>query len=47
MLKRNTWNIFNVSKQMIARLAGAVQYTDCGKTHPNECPRYDSKQSDD
>ena len=34
----------------IAQWLGAVEYTDCiserGKTLPNECPRYDTKQSD-
>ena len=34
----------------VAQSAGAVEYTDCtsagGKTHPNECPGYDTKQSD-
>ena len=34
----------------IAQSAGAVEYTDCtsaeGYDHPNECPVYDSKQSD-
>ena len=36
---------------MIAQLAGAVQYTVCtsaeGWDPPNECPEYDTKQSDD
>ena len=35
---------------MIAQSAGAVEYTDCffaeGKTSTNECPGYDTKQSD-
>ena len=36
---------------LIAQSAGAVEYTDCfsaeGMTPtPNECPRYDTKQSD-
>ena len=36
----------------IAQPVGAVEYTDCtsagGKTPPtNECPGYDTKQSDD
>ena len=34
----------------IAQSAGAVEYTDCtyaeDKTTPNECPGYDTKQSD-
>ena len=34
----------------IAQSAGAVKYTDCtfadGKDTPNECPGYDTKQSD-
>ena len=34
----------------MAQLAGAVEYTDCisaeGLNFPNECPRYDTKQSD-
>ena len=34
----------------MAKLAGAVEYTDCFSTkwqhHSNECPRYDTKQSD-
>ena len=33
-----------------AQSAGAVEYTDCtsaeGKTPPNGCPGYDTKQSD-
>ena len=35
---------------MIAQSAGAVEYTDCfsaeGWDPPNECPGYDTKQSD-
>ena len=35
---------------MVAELARAVEYTDFfsakGKTLPNECPGYDTKQSD-
>ena len=35
---------------LLAQSAGAVEYTDCfsaeGKTPTNECPRYDTKQSD-
>ena len=35
---------------MITQLAGTVEYTDCfsaGRVRPpNECPKYDSKQSD-
>ena len=39
------------SQKVIAQLAGAVEYTDCtsaeGYPPPtNECPRYDTKQSD-
>ena len=37
----------------VPQSAGAIEYTDCisaeGKTsapHPNECPAYDTKQSD-
>ena len=30
---------------LVAQSAGAVEYTDC-KTPPNECPGYDTKQSD-
>ena len=34
----------------MAQSAGAVEYTDCfsaeGKHSPNECPGYDTKQSD-
>ena len=34
----------------IAQSVGAGEYTDCisteGKTPPNECPAYDTKQSD-
>ena len=34
----------------IVQSAGPVEYTDCfsasGQTSPNECPRYDTKQSD-
>ena len=33
----------------IAKLAGAVEYTDCFSAEgypPNECPGYDTKQSD-
>ena len=34
----------------LVQLAGAVEYTDCipaeGKDSPNECSRYDTKQSD-
>ena len=36
----------------IAQSAGGVEYTDCfsaeqrGKTSPNECPGYNTKQSD-
>ncbi len=34
----------------IAQSAGAVEYTDCtsaeGQDPPNECPGYDTKQSD-
>ena len=37
-------------KQFFARSTGAVEYTDCpsarGGTLPNECPVYDTKQSD-
>ena len=38
-------------KITVAQSAGAVEYTDCtsaevGKTPPNECPGYDTKQSD-
>ena len=37
-------------KYCFARLAGAVEYTDCisaeGYVTPNECPGYDTKQSD-
>ena len=37
---------------IIAKSAGAVEYTDCNSVEgqdptPNECPRYDTKQSDD
>ena len=36
--------------QVIAQSAGAVEYTDCtsaeGYDPPNECPGYDTKQSD-
>ena len=35
----------------MAQSAGAVEYTDCifadGYDSPNECPRYDTKLSDD
>ena len=35
---------------VIAQLAGVVEYTDCfsaeGVRPPNECPGYDTKQSD-
>ena len=35
---------------MVAQSAGAVKYTDCfsaeGLEPPNECPGYDTKQSD-
>ena len=34
----------------MAQLAGGADYTDCisaeGYPHPNECPGYDTKQSD-
>ena len=37
-------------ENFIAQSAGTVEYTDCfsaeGKTHPNKCPGYDTKQSD-
>ena len=41
----------NPKKQNIfAQSAGAIEYTDCTsaevKTPPNECPGYDTKQSD-
>ena len=41
----------SVSTDNIAQWAGAVEYTDCtsakGKNPPpNECPAYDTKQSD-
>ena len=29
-----------------AQTAGVVEYTDYSKTPPNECPGYDTKQSD-
>ena len=41
-----------VLKRFVAQSAGAVEYTDCfsagvGLISPfNECPRYDTKQSD-
>ena len=35
---------------IVAQSAGAVEYTDCisavGQDSPNECPIYDTKQSD-
>ena len=36
---------------MFAKSTGSVKYTDCISAvgldpHPNECPRYDTKQSD-
>ena len=35
----------------MSQSAGAVEYTDCISAKwlnsPNECPRYDTKQSDD
>ena len=35
---------------MVAQTAGGVEYTDCtpaeGYPPPNECPAYDTKQSD-
>ena len=42
----------HMSESMLymAQLAGAVEYTDCtsaeGKISSNECPEYDTKQSD-
>ena len=33
------------SNSCLAQSAGDVEYTDC-KTPPNECPGYDTKQSD-
>ena len=45
------WAIYIYIYIYIAQLGGAIEYTDCtsvgGKTSPpNECPRYDTKQSD-
>ena len=38
------------SKEILTQSAGAVEYTDSisaeGFDSPNECPRYDTKQSD-
>ena len=44
-------NTLPCTNVFIAQLAGAVEYTDCFSTEgydppPNECPRYDTKQSD-
>ena len=39
-----------IIKKSIAQFAGAVECTDCSSAEgydlPNECPRYDTKQSD-
>ena len=39
------------SRERLAQLAGAVEYTDCTSAEgvsppPSECPRYDTEQSD-
>ena len=31
---------------MFAQSAGTVEYTDCVRSPPNECPGYGTKQSD-
>ena len=38
--------MFNKKLKKIALSAGDVEYTDRCKPAPNECPRYDTKQSD-
>ena len=39
-----------LAKKLIAQSAGAEEYTDCtfveGQDPPNECPGYETKQSD-
>ena len=44
---------YDIKSKKIAQSAGAVEYTDCTSAegydphpHPNECPVYDTKQSD-
>ena len=51
LFKTNSLYTVIWSQVSLAQLAGAVEYTDCfsakGKTPPrNECPGYDTKQSD-
>ena len=38
--------IISVPNLFIPQSAGAVKYTDCFSASPNECPIYDTKQSD-
>ena len=44
------WYYLGESKVLIAQSAAAVEYTECfsaeGLRPPNECPGYDTKQSD-
>ena len=43
-------NTLTINTKYLAQSAGAVEYTDCtsaeGYDTPNECPGYDTKQSD-
>ena len=52
-LKIKIYIVFKViSQTCFAQSTGAVEYTECTSAegldpHPNECPRYNIKQSDD
>ena len=52
MAPNTTWfvNLVVVQDACLPSRAGAIEYTDCfsaeGVRPPNECPRYDTKQSD-
>ena len=38
--------MYEEPKNSVAQSAGAVEYTDCKTPPPNECPGYDTKESD-
>ena len=46
----STTVVFRDDKTLVAQSVGSVEYTDCTSAEwldtPNECPEYDTKQSD-